>query len=121
MGCGASTATSSVPAAATTTVDRPAAPPQLPRGCGISDWQQRHPTCVGRVQSALASIAQANGDLHACIEVLEKDALRMAEAAKKFAELDATGRLGRYCVCLAEGLPVQIEPPKNQKAGGAHG
>ena len=51
----------------------------------------------------------------------ERALLRMAEATKKFAELDATGRLGRYCVCLAEGLPVQIEPPKNQKVGGAHG
>ncbi len=101
MGCGASTATNSVPAVATT-VERPAAPPQLPRGCGISDWQQRQPTCVGRVQSALASIAQANDDLHACIEVLGEDALRMAEAAD--AKL-ASGAAPR----ALEGVPLLVK------------
>ena len=70
MGCGASAAaTGSVPADGAVTVDRASLPPQLPRGCGISDWQQRQPTCVGRIQSALASIQQCNDELHACIEV----------------------------------------------------
>ena len=49
----------------------------------------------------------------------EKALQRMADTTKKFGELDATGRLGRYCVCLAEGWPVQIEPPKNKPAKGA--
>ena len=82
MGCGASAAaTGSVPADGAVTVDRASLPPQLPRGCGISDWQQRQPTCVGRIQSALASIQQCNDELHACIEVLDEEALRMAAAA----------------------------------------
>jgi hypothetical protein len=47
MGCRASAAaTGSVPADGAVTVDRASLPPQLPRGCGISDWQQRQPTCV---------------------------------------------------------------------------
>lgn len=51
--------------------------------------------------------------------------LGMSKQALKFGELDAVGRLGRYCLCLAEGVPVQIEKPKHeqdseQKAGG-HG
>lgn len=45
----------------------------------------------------------------------------MSKKAARASELDATGRLGRYSVCLAKDLPVQIEPPKNVEPGGVNG
>lgn len=42
---------------------------------------------------------------------------RMSEKARKFAELDATGRLFRYVDCLAQKTPVQIEKPREVANG----
>jgi UDP-N-acetylglucosamine--N-acetylmuramyl-(pentapeptide) pyrophosphoryl-undecaprenol N-acetylglucosamine transferase len=47
--------------------------------------------------------------------------LGMSKKAGGLSELDATGRLSRYSVCLARDLPVQIEPSKNAKPGEANG
>ena len=103
MGCGVSTAaTGSVPAGGAATIGRPPLAPQLPHGCGISEWQKRQPTCVGRIQSALTSIEQFNDALHACIEVLGEEALRIA------AEADARLASGAAPRAL-EGVPVLVK------------
>jgi UDP-N-acetylglucosamine--N-acetylmuramyl-(pentapeptide) pyrophosphoryl-undecaprenol N-acetylglucosamine transferase len=42
---------------------------------------------------------------------------RMSDKARKFAELDATGRLFRYIDCLAQEAPVHIDKPKEVANG----
>lgn len=88
------------------TVPRPVAvsvaEPPLPGGCGMSEWRRRAPTCVGRIQSALDSIAHSNEELKACIEVLSEEALRLAaEADKKL----ASGGVPR----ALEGIPLLVK------------
>jgi hypothetical protein len=47
----------------------------LPPHCALREWLGRAPTCVGRVQAALHTIAAQNEDVNACIEVLGEAAL----------------------------------------------
>jgi UDP-N-acetylglucosamine--N-acetylmuramyl-(pentapeptide) pyrophosphoryl-undecaprenol N-acetylglucosamine transferase len=42
---------------------------------------------------------------------------RMSDKARKYSELDATGRLFRYVDCLAERRPVQVDKPKEAANG----
>jgi UDP-N-acetylglucosamine:LPS N-acetylglucosamine transferase len=42
---------------------------------------------------------------------------RMSDKARKFAELDATGRLFRYIDCLAQEAPVHIDKLKEVANG----
>ena len=60
------------------------------------------------------------------IETLMLDETRLqniSAQARKSGELDASGRLGRYALCLAKGEPVQIEAPvsEDDKKGVANG
>ena len=107
MGCGASSAAPPAaaadggPAATIAPPSHQQAPP-LPHGCGMFEWRRRAPTCVGRIQSALDSIAQSNGELNACIEVLSEDALRLA------GEADARLAAGAAPRAL-EGMPLLVK------------
>ena len=58
--------------------------------------------------------------LAAEIEKLMDDEMRLqrlSDKARKFAELDATGRLFRYVDSLAQKRPVQVDKPKEDKNG----
>ena len=58
--------------------------------------------------------------LAAEIEKLMDDEMRLqrlSNKARKFAELDATGRLFRYVDSLAQKRPVQVDKPKEDKNG----
>lgn len=58
--------------------------------------------------------------LAALIEKLMDDKKRlhtMSEKARRFAELDADGKLFRYVDCLARQVPIQIEAPKGGRNG----
>lgn len=84
MGCGVST--QAAVAGGVATSERPLTrppEPRLPPGCGLGDWRRRAPTCVGRIKSALDSIAQQNDELNACVEVLAEDAMALAQRADK--------------------------------------
>jgi len=47
----------------------------------------------------------------------EKRLQQMSDKARKFAELDATGRLFRYVDCLAQKRPLQIDEPQELADG----
>lgn len=46
---------------------------------------------------------------------------RMSDRARRYAELDAAGRLFRYVDCLARRMPVKIDKPVDEREGVANG